>query len=70
MYKGVNEFKKGYQPRAIVIKKDDSRIVAGTNSILSRCKLYYSNLLNVYRSSDLEGREINRQSKKFQSLDF
>ena len=36
MYKGINEFKKGYQPRAYVIKKDDGTIVADTTSILSR----------------------------------
>ena len=33
MYKGINKFKKGYQPRANVIKKDDGTIVADTTSI-------------------------------------
>ena len=32
MYKGINEFKKGYQPRAYVLKKHDSTIVADTTS--------------------------------------
>ena len=36
MYKGINEFKKDYQPRAYVIKKHDGTIVADTTSILSR----------------------------------
>jgi hypothetical protein len=36
MYKGINEFKKGYQPRAYVIKKHDGTIVADATSILSR----------------------------------
>ena len=35
MYKGINEFKKGYQPRAHVINKDDGTILADTASILS-----------------------------------
>jgi hypothetical protein len=35
MYEDINEFKKGYQPRAFVIKKDNDTIVANT-SILSR----------------------------------
>ena len=26
MYKGINEFKKGYQPRAYVIKKHDGQL--------------------------------------------
>ena len=38
VYKGINEFKKGYQPRAYVIKKYDGTIVADTTSILSRWK--------------------------------
>ena len=47
MYKGINEFKKGYQPRAYVIKKQDGTIVADTTSILSRWEQFSSNLLNV-----------------------
>ena len=30
MYKGIIEFKKGYQPRAYVLKKHDGTIVAET----------------------------------------
>ena len=47
MYKGINEFKKGYHPRAYVIKKDDGTIIADTSSILSRWEQFFSNLLNV-----------------------
>ena len=36
MYKENNDFKKGYQPHAYVIKKHDGTIVADTTSILSR----------------------------------
>jgi hypothetical protein len=32
---GITEFKKGYQPRAYVLKKHDGTIVADTTSILS-----------------------------------
>ena len=35
MYKCINEFKKGYQPHACVIKKDDGTIVADTTDILT-----------------------------------
>ena len=47
MYMGINEIKKGYQPRAYVIKKHDGTIVADTTSILSRWEQFFSNLLNV-----------------------
>ena len=47
MYKGINEFKKGYQPRGYVIKRHDGTIVTDTTSILSRWEQFFSNLLNV-----------------------
>ena len=37
------EFKKGYQPRAYVIKKDDSTNLADTISMLSTWEQFYSN---------------------------
>ena len=43
MYKEINEFKNGYQPRAYVIKKHDGTIVADTTSILGRWKQFFSN---------------------------
>ena len=58
MYKGINEFKKGYQPRAYVIKKHDGTIVADTTSILSRWEQFFSNLLFVNQSTSHEGSEV------------
>ena len=52
------EFKKGYQPRTYVIKKHNGKIVADTTSILSGCEQFFSNLLNVNESTNLEGSEI------------
>ena len=37
IYKGINEFKKGYQPHAYIIKKHDGTIVADTSNILNKC---------------------------------
>ena len=58
MYKGINEFKKGYQPRAYVIKKHDGTIVADTTSILSRRKQFFRNLQNINQSTNHKGSEI------------
>ena len=55
MCKGINEFKKGYQLLAYVIKKHDGTIVADTSSILSRWEQF---LLNVNQSTSLEGSEV------------
>ena len=51
MFKGNSEFKKGYQPRAYVIKKHDGTIIADTTSILRRWEQFFSNLLNVNQST-------------------
>ena len=58
MYKGINEFMKGYQPHTYVIKTDDGTIVADTASISSRWEQFFGNLLNVNQSSSPEGSEI------------
>ena len=58
MCMGINEFKKGYQPRAYVIKKHDGTIVADTTSMLSRWEQFFSNLLNVNQSTSHEGSEV------------
>jgi hypothetical protein len=57
-YKGINEFKKGYQPRAYVIKKHGDTIVADTTDMLSRWEQFFSNLLNFNQSTNHEGSEI------------
>ena len=62
LYKGINEFKKGYQPRAYVIKKHDGTIVADTTTILGRWEKLFSNLLNVNQSTSHEGVKYTLQS--------
>ena len=68
MYKGINEFKKGNQPRAYVIKKHDSTIAADTTSILSRWEqflLIYWMLIKVLAT---KGAKYTLQSQTSQSL--
>ena len=55
MYKGINEFKKGYQLRAYVIRKHDGIIVPDTNSILSGWEKFFNDLLNVNQSTSNKG---------------
>ena len=66
MYNRINEFKKGYQPRAYVIKKHDGTILADTTSILSRWGRSFSNLLNVKQST--KEVKYTLQSQTSQSL--
>ena len=46
-YRGINEFKKGYQPRNNIVKDEDGNTVADSHSILARRRNYFSQLLNV-----------------------
>ena len=58
LYKGIKDFKKGYQARVNVIKNQNEEMLADSNSILNRWKDYYSQLLNVQKNNDVEEIEI------------
>jgi hypothetical protein len=53
LYREVNEFKKGYQPRSNLVKNENGDLFADTHIILNRWKNYFSQLLNVHRISDV-----------------
>ena len=48
LYRGINDFKKGYQPRCIIVKEEKSDLVADCRSILARWRNYFSPLFNVH----------------------
>jgi hypothetical protein len=48
LYRGINEFKRGYQPRNNLVKDGD--LLAGSQNILNRWKKYFPQLLNVHVS--------------------
>jgi hypothetical protein len=45
LYRGINEFKKGYQPRTKLVKRDRYDLLKDPNKTLNR--IYYCQLLNV-----------------------
>jgi hypothetical protein len=49
LYRGINYFKKGYQPRSNLEKNENGDLLADSHNILNRWKNYYSQLLNVHR---------------------
>jgi hypothetical protein len=59
LYKGINEFKKGYQPRSNLVKDENGELLADSQNILNRWKDYYSQLQNVQRVSDARQIEIH-----------
>jgi len=48
LYGGINDFKKGDQPRIDIVKDDRSDLVAESHSILPRWRNYFSQVLKVH----------------------
>ena len=46
--RGINDFKKGYQPRTTIVKDEKGDLVADSHSIMARWRNYFSQLLNVH----------------------
>jgi hypothetical protein len=59
LYRGINEFKKGYQPRINIVKDDKGDLVADSQSILIRWRNYFSQPLNVHGVNDVRQTQIH-----------
>ena len=52
-YRGINDFKKGYQPRCNIVNDEKGDLVAGSHSIVDRWRNYFSQLFNVHGVEDV-----------------
>jgi hypothetical protein len=59
LYRGINEFKKGYQPRTNLVKDERGDLLADPHKILNRWKNYFSELLNVHGAGGVRQTEIH-----------
>jgi hypothetical protein len=59
LYRGINDVKKGYQPRTGIVKDKKGDLVADSHSIMARWRNYFSQILNVHRVSDVRQAEIH-----------
>jgi hypothetical protein len=48
LYKGISDFKKGYQPRTNAVKDEKGDLVVDSHSILGRWRNHFFQMLNVY----------------------
>ena len=48
LYRGISDFKKGYQPRTDIVKDEMGDVVTVSHSILARWRNHFSRLLNVH----------------------
>jgi hypothetical protein len=53
LYRGINEFKRGYQPRNNLVKEGNCDLLDDSHNILNSWKNYFSQLLNVHNVSDV-----------------
>ena len=59
LYRGISDFKKGYQPRTNIVKDETGDLVTGSYSILARWRDYFSQLLNVHGVHDVRQTETH-----------
>jgi hypothetical protein len=59
MYRGINEFKKGYQPRTNLVKEERGNLLADPHKILNRWKNYFCQLLNIHGVGGVRQTEIH-----------
>ena len=59
LYRGINDFKKGYQPRCNIVKDEKGDLVAYSHGIVARWKNYFSQLFNVHGFKDVGQAEIH-----------
>ena len=59
LYRGINDFKKGYQPRCNIVKDEKGDLVADSHSIVDRWRNYFSQLFDVHGVKDVGQAEIH-----------
>jgi hypothetical protein len=55
----MNDFKKGYHPRTIIVKDEKGDLVADSHSIMARWRNYFFQILNVHGVGDVRQEEIH-----------
>jgi len=48
LYRGISDFRKGYQPRTNIVKNEKGDLVADSHRIMARWRNHFSQLLNVH----------------------
>jgi hypothetical protein len=59
LYRGRNEFERGYQPRNNLVTDEDGDLLVDSFNISNRWKNYFFQLLNVYNVSDVRQIEVH-----------
>jgi hypothetical protein len=57
-YTGINEFKKGYQPRMNIINDENGNLFADPQSVLNRWKNFLDEVLKVHGVHSVKQNDI------------
>jgi hypothetical protein len=60
LYRGINDFKKGYQPSTNTVKDEEGDLVTDSHSVLARWRNHFSQLLNVYGVNDVRPTKVHK----------
>jgi hypothetical protein len=67
LYRGINEFKKSYQPRTNLVKEERGDLLVDPHNILNRWKNYFCELLNIHGVGGVRWTEMQQLSHLCQS---
>jgi hypothetical protein len=59
LYRGINEFKKGYQPSINIIKNENGNLLADPQTVLNRWKNFFNQVLNVHGVHNVRQMDIH-----------
>jgi hypothetical protein len=59
LYRGINEFEKGYQPRINIINDENANLLADPQGVLNKWKLFFNQVLNVHGLHDSRQMDIH-----------
>jgi hypothetical protein len=59
LYRGINEFKKGYQLRINIIKDENGNLLTDPQSVLNSWKNFFNQVLNVRGVHDVRQMDIH-----------
>jgi flagellar basal body rod protein FlgC len=60
LYRDINDFKKGYQPRTNILKEEKGYLVTESYSILGRWRNHFSQLFHVHGFSNVRQTQTHR----------
>jgi hypothetical protein len=59
LYRDINEFNKGHQPRINIIKDENGNLLADPQNVLNRWKHFFNQVLNVHGVHDVRQMDIH-----------